>query len=154
MRAAAKSGILDRQCDCHIDPLRWRDAGGNRFRRFASFRRTEVDIQDEIDEPTQTSAAGLIRLAMTIGELMREQAIDSRFGAKLHKRLEKEAKRVAEQGPAKLGKAEQAALREALGALEHAAVERDAALLVQANARLRDSEEATAKRRRGKKDDA
>jgi hypothetical protein len=121
---------------------------------FAALRRTNVDIQDEIDEPTQTSAAGLIRLAMAITELMREQAIDSRLGAKLHKRLEKEAKRVVERGPVSLGKAEQAALRGAIDALEHALVQRDADLLVQANARLRASEEAPVKRRRNKKDDA
>jgi hypothetical protein len=111
-----------------------------------------VDIQDEIDEPTQTSAAGLIRLAMAISELMREQAIDSRFGAKLHKRLEKEAKRVVERGPVTLGKAEQAALRDAIEALDHSVVQRGADLLVQANARLRDSEEPSVKPRRGKKD--
>jgi hypothetical protein len=114
-----------------------------------------VDIQDEIDEPTQTSAAGLTRLASTIGELLREHAIDSRFGTKLYKRLEKEAKRVAEKGPAPLGKAQKAALKEAIAALEHALVQRDADLLVQANARLRDSEAATAaKRQKGKKDEA
>ena len=111
-----------------------------------------MDIQDEIDEPTQTSAAGLTRLASTIGELLREPAIDSRFGTKLHKRLEKEAKRVAEKGPAPLGKAQKAALKEAIAALEHALVQRDADLLVQANARLRDSEAATAvKRQKGEK---
>ena len=79
-----------------------------------------MDIQDESDQPTQTSAAGLMRLASTIGELLREQAIDSRFGTKLYKRLEKEAKRVAEKGPAPLGKAEKAALKESIDALEHA----------------------------------
>jgi hypothetical protein len=113
-----------------------------------------VDIQDESDQPTQTSAAGLMRLASTIGELLREQAIDSRFGAKLYKRLEKEAKRVAEKGPAPLGKAQKAALKESIDALEHALVQRDADLLVQANARLRESEAATAaKPHKAKKDE-
>ncbi|SAL17536.1 hypothetical protein AWB65_00767 [Caballeronia humi] len=115
--------------------------------------RIAVELQDEIDEPTQTTATGLTRLAATLSDLLREQAIDSRFGTKLFKRLEKEAKRVIDHAPASLNKADKAALREALESLEHALVQRDAALLVAANARLRDSEEATAKRRKGKKDD-
>ena len=48
----------------------------------------------EQDEPTQTTADGLTRLATSIVELLGEQAIDSRLGAKLLKRLEKEAKLV------------------------------------------------------------
>lgn len=112
-----------------------------------------LEDHDDLDGATQTTAGGLIRLASVIGTLARESAIDTRFGAKLLKRLDKEARRVTQSG-ALLDDAEQAALLGALGELDLVLRQRDAASLVEANARLRDTEAAaSSKKRKGKKDD-
>jgi hypothetical protein len=112
-----------------------------------------VDEHDDLDASTQTTAAGLTRLAATIGDLLRERAIDSRLGAKLHRRLEKEAKRVSEHVPPLFTDEEINTLRVGLEELERALHKRDAELLVAANARLREREDAATKRRKGKKDE-
>jgi hypothetical protein len=114
--------------------------------RLCDTRRIKVENNDELDESTQTTAAGLTRLASAISELLREQAVDSRLGAKLLKRLEKEA--------APLSAVEGAALRSAMEQLQHALHQRGADLLVQANARLRATEEAAGKRRKAKKEES
>lgn len=111
-----------------------------------------LEDHDDLDGVTQTTAGGLIRLTSVIATLTRESAIDTRFGAKLLKRLDKEARRVAQSG-AMLDDAEQAALLGALGELDLVLRQRDAASLVEANARLRDTEAASSKKRKGKKDD-
>ncbi|WP_321793243.1 hypothetical protein [Caballeronia sp. J97] len=117
---------------------------------------------DDMDGSTQSTAGGLVRLASVVAGLAREGAIDTRFGAKLLKRLDKEARRVSTQGAAALDEAEQSALFGALGELDLALRQRDAASLVEANARLRESESqsqsqsqsqsASGKRRKSKKD--
>jgi len=104
----------------------------------------------EQDEPTQTTADGLTRLATSIVELLGEQAIDSRLGAKLLKRLEKEAKLVEESGPQSLNKAQKRSLRDALDGLEHAVRQVDANLLVSANAKLRSTDESSSKKAKTK----
>ncbi|MDR5838496.1 hypothetical protein [Caballeronia sp. LZ034LL] len=112
-----------------------------------------LEDHDDLDGATQTTAGGLIRLASVIATLARESAIDTRFGAKLLKRLDKEARRVTQSG-ATMDDAEQAALLGALGELDLVLRQRDAASLVEANARLRDTEAAASgKKRKGKKDD-
>lgn len=114
-----------------------------------------MEDRDDLDGATQTSAGGLIRLASVIAGLAREGALDTRFGAKLLKRLDKEARRVSERGPAPLDDADQAALLGALGELDVALRQRDAASLVEANARLRESESesASGKKRKSKKEE-
>jgi hypothetical protein len=104
----------------------------------------------EQDEPTQTTADGLTRLAASIVDLLGEQAIDSRLGTKLLKRLEKEAKLVAENGPQPLNKADKRTLREALDGLEQALRQTDANLLVTANAKLRSTDESSGKKSKPK----
>ena len=104
----------------------------------------------EQDEPTQTTADGLTRLATSIVELLGEQAIDSRLGTKLLKRLEKEAKLVVEFGPQQLNKTQKRTLREALDGLEHALHQVDADLLVSANAKLRSTDESSGKKAKTK----
>jgi hypothetical protein len=104
----------------------------------------------EQDEPTQTTADGLTRLAASIVGLLGEQAIDSRLGTKLLKRLEKEAKLVAENGPNPLTKTEKRTMREALDSLEHALRQADASLLVMANAKLRSTDESSGKKSKSK----
>jgi hypothetical protein len=113
-----------------------------------------LEDRDDLDGATQTTAAGLIRLASVIAGLTREGAVDTRFGAKLLKRLDKEARRVAGRGDAEpLDEAEQAALFGALGERDIALRQRDAASLVEANARLRESEGSSGKKRKARKDE-
>ncbi len=64
--------------------------------------RRAVDEREDWDGATQTTSSGLIRLASVVAGLVREGAVDTRFGAKLFKRLDKEARRVAERGPVAL----------------------------------------------------
>jgi hypothetical protein len=109
-----------------------------------------MDDRGEQDEPTQTTADGLMRLAKSVVELLGEQAIDSRLGTKLLKRLDKEAKLVAEHGPEVLSKQQKRALREVLEALEQALHQADANTLVSANAKLRSTDESTGKKVRPK----
>jgi hypothetical protein len=113
-----------------------------------------VDEQEDWDGATQTTASGLIRLTSVIAGLVREGAMDTRFGAKLLRRLDKESKRVAERGQTALSEADQDALFAAIGECDLALRQRDAALLVEANARLREDEEVKGKRKKSKKDDA
>src|SRR5579875_636906 len=115
-------------------------------------RRAVDDDRDDMDSATQTTAAGLIRLASVISALARDGAVDTRFGAKLFKRLDKEARRVAGGGASACEEADRDALFAALGELDVALRQRDAASLVQANARLRESEEGAAKRRKSKRE--
>ncbi|MFM0325012.1 hypothetical protein [Caballeronia glebae] len=110
-----------------------------------------MEDRDDMDGATQTTANGLVRLASVIAGLAREGAIDTRFGAKLFKRLDKEARRVSSPSGEPLDETEQSALFGALGELDVALRQRDAASLVEANARLRESESAPGKRRKGKK---
>ncbi|WP_061174435.1 hypothetical protein [Caballeronia pedi] len=111
-----------------------------------------MEDHDDLDGATQSTASGLMRLASLIAGLAREGAIDTRFAAKLSKRLDKEARRVSTGGAVPLDEAEQTALFGALGELDVALRQRDAASLVEANARLRENEGGAGKRRKGKKD--
>lgn len=112
-----------------------------------------MEDREDLDGTTQSTAGGLIRLASVIAGLAREGAIDTRFAAKLSKRLDKEARRVSTGGAEPLDESEQAALFGALGELDLALRQHDAASLVEANARLRESEGAPGKRRKSKKND-
>lgn len=110
-------------------------------------------MEDEVKlgVPTQTTAAGLTRLAAGICELLHDKTIDSRFGAKLLKRLEKEAQLVAENRLEPLGSADELVLRNALAQLKQALHQSETGLLVQTNAKLRSNDEKTgAKKGSGK----
>jgi hypothetical protein len=108
---------------------------------------------DDQDGGTQTTPAGLMRLASVVAGMVREGVLDTRFGGKLQRRLDKEARRIIEYGPSALGEAGKDDLFAAIGELDLALRQRDAALLVEANARLRASEEERPDKRRKKKDE-
>jgi hypothetical protein len=112
-----------------------------------------VDERDEVDGATQTTSAGLIRLASVIAGMAREGVIDTRFGGKLLRRLDKEGRRIVKGGEHALSEEEETAMFGAIGELDLALRQRDANLLVEANARLRDTEESD-KRGKPKKDAA
>ena len=105
-----------------------------------------MEGQSERDEPTQTTADGLARLAKSVVQLLGESVIDSRLAAKILKRLDKEAILVAEHGPHVLDKAQKSALRDALDELERALHDADATTLVRANAKLRSTDETARKK--------
>ena len=89
-----------------------------------------MDDQDDLDGVTQTTATGLIRLASVIAALARDGAVDTRFGGKLFKRLDKEARRVAERDGGTSDESSRDALFAAIGELDLALRQRDAASLV------------------------
>ena len=109
-----------------------------------------MDERDELEGTTLTTPAGLMDLASVIEGMVREGAIDTRFGGKLLKRLEKEARRLIDRGPGPMDEAQHDALFAALGECERELRRRDAALLVEANARLRDAETPEPKPRKKK----
>lgn len=121
-----------------------------------TFALSEVCVENEIelDVPTHTSAAGLIRLTAGIFELLNDKAVDSRFVAKLLKRLDKEAQLVAENRLSPLSSADELALRNALAQLKHALNQSEASLLVQTNAKLRSGDAKPAHKKNAKKMDA
>lgn len=93
----------------------------------------------QLSMPTHTTADALCKLAAGIFELSNTQALDSRFAAKLLKKLEKEAQRVMSHPLTPLHQADSVALQDALSQLRDLLNRSEASLLVQSNARLRAS---------------
>lgn len=100
-----------------------------------------MENEAELGVSTQTTAAGLTRLAAGIGELLHDKSIDSRFGAKLLKRLDKEARLVIENRLEPFSSDDELALKNALGQLQRALQQSEAGLLVQTMAKLRSNDE-------------
>lgn len=105
-----------------------------------------MEDQSARDEPTQTTATGLARLAQSVVQLLGEGVIDSRLAAKILKRLDKEAILVADHGPQLLDKSQKRTLRDALDQLGHSLNDADATTLVRANAKLRSTDESASKK--------
>ncbi|RKE38294.1 hypothetical protein B0G76_4605 [Paraburkholderia sp. BL23I1N1] len=100
---------------------------------------------DNVDEPTATTEATLVSLSKQINEFVREGTLDSRFAAKLAKRLKKEAETISESG--KGTKPGQNKLQKAFDALDVSLRDHDAKLLVAANAALRTSDDVAGVRK-------
>ncbi len=95
---------------------------------------------DAIDS-SETTEHALLALTLQIKEFVQNRSLDSRFAAKLVKRLKKEADAVLDAGNAtKPGRKE---LKRALDATDAVLREHDAALLVMANAALREADGKT-----------
>ena len=90
-------------------------------------------------ESNDTTAAALTALATQINAFVHERTLDSRFAAKLVKRLKKEAEAISETGNAT--KSDLKELKKALDTADAALHEHDAGLLVTANAALRASDD-------------
>jgi hypothetical protein len=90
-------------------------------------------------DSNETTAATLTALTMQIHGFVLERTLDSRFAAKLVKRLKKEAEAISEAGNST--KPDLKALKKAFDTLDEALREHDASLLVTANAALRASDE-------------
>jgi hypothetical protein len=95
----------------------------------------------EFDGPSATSEATLTALTLQIGKFALEGTLDSRFAAKLVKRLKKEAEAIAANGTTT--KPGQKELTKAFDEVNAALRDHDAGLLVTANAALRASDGVT-----------
>jgi hypothetical protein len=90
-------------------------------------------------ESNDTTATALTALATQINAFVHEGTLDSRFAAKLVKRLKKEAEAISETGHAT--KSDWKELKKAFDAVDAALRKHDASLLVTANAALRASDD-------------
>jgi hypothetical protein len=90
-------------------------------------------------DATETTAAALATLAISISELVTNGSLDSRFAAKLVKRLQKEAEAVSDDG--NTPKLAQRELQKSFDAVDAAIRGHNAKLLVAANASLRTADE-------------
>ena len=100
---------------------------------------------EEVGKATATTEGTLAALAMQINGFLLEGTLDSRFAAKLTKRLKKEAEAISETG--KATKAGQRELDKAFDMLDTALRDHDARLLVTSNAELRVTDNAVASKR-------
>ncbi|PRX22341.1 hypothetical protein B0G75_12835 [Paraburkholderia sp. BL18I3N2] len=96
-----------------------------------------VDASDS----NETTEQALTALTIQIKEFIQNSSLDSRFAAKLVRRLKKEADAIFEGGNAtKTGQKE---LKNAFDAVDAVLRDHDAALLVTANAALRETDDTT-----------
>jgi len=95
-------------------------------------------LSDDVSDLNETTEQALVALTIQIREFVQNRSLDSRFAAKLVKRLKKEADAISERSNAT--KSGQKELRKAFDAVDAALREHDAALLVTANAALRETD--------------
>ncbi|MBK5122242.1 hypothetical protein IQ288_20495 [Burkholderia sp. R-69980] len=100
---------------------------------------------DEDGNVTETTEGTLTALTLQITEFLHQGTLDSRFAAKLTRRLKQEAEAILETG--KAAKAGQRKLDKAFDMLDAALRDHDARLLVTANAKLRTIDNAVAAKR-------
>ncbi len=102
---------------------------------------SKKSFSDDASDSSQTTELALIALTLQIKEFVQERSLDSRFAAKLVKRLKKEADAILEGGSTT--KPGQKELKKAFDAVDAALHDHDAGLLVTANAALRESASTT-----------
>ena len=96
-------------------------------------------FSDDVGDSNETTEQALLALTLQIREFVQNRSLDSRFAAKLVKRLKKEADAISESGNAT--KPGQKALKKAFDTADAVLRAHDAALLVTANAALRETED-------------
>jgi hypothetical protein len=102
---------------------------------------SKKSFPDDVSDSNETTEATLLALTIQINEFVNDRTLDSRFAAKLVKRLKKEAEAISEGGNAtKPGHKE---LKKAFDAVDAALRNHDAGLLVTANATLRATDNTT-----------
>lgn len=92
-----------------------------------------------VGESTETTESTLLALVVEISGFVNNGTLDSRFAAKLVKRLKKEAEAISQSG--NVTKAGQKDLKKAFDTVDAALREHDAELLVTAYAALRESDD-------------
>jgi hypothetical protein len=124
----------DRQLYAHISP------------RAAECKHTlenlmgKKSFSDAASDPNETTEQTLVALTLQIREFVQNRSLDSRFALKLVKRLKKEADAISERGNST--KPGQKELKKAFDAVDAALRAHDAALLVTANAALREIDDS------------
>ncbi|MDH6149867.1 MULTISPECIES: hypothetical protein [Paraburkholderia] len=99
------------------------------------------NASDSNETSNETTEQALVALTIQIKEFVQNRSLDSRFAAKLVKRLKKEADAISEgDDSTKPGKKE---LKKAFDAVDAVLRDHDAALLVRANAALRETDNTT-----------
>ncbi|CAE6870056.1 hypothetical protein R69746_08350 [Paraburkholderia aspalathi] len=102
-------------------------------------------LSDDASASNETTEQALVELTLQIKEFVQNRSLDSRFAAKLVKRLKKEADAISEGGNAT--KPGQKELKKAFDAVEALLRDHDAALLVNANAALRETDNTTSSKK-------
>ena len=100
---------------------------------------------DDANDSNETTEQALAALTVQIKEFVQNRSLDSRFAAKLVKRLKKEADAITERGNAT--KAGQEELKAAFNGVDAVMRDHDAALLVMANAALRETDNTTSNKK-------
>jgi hypothetical protein len=102
-------------------------------------------FSDDASDSNETTEQALVALTIQVKELVQDGSLDSRFAGKLVKRLKKEADAITEGGNAtKLGQKE---LKKAFDTADAVLRDHDAALLVTANAALRETDNTTSSKK-------
>ncbi|MEW9580779.1 hypothetical protein [Paraburkholderia sp. DGU8] len=96
-------------------------------------------LSDDASASNETTEQALVALTIQITKFVQNRSLDSRCAAKLVKRLKKEADAISEGGNAT--KPGQKELKKAFEAVEAVLLDHDAALLVDANAALRETDD-------------
>ena len=96
-------------------------------------------ISDDASDSNETTEQALVALTLQIREFVQIRSLDSRFAVKLVKRLKKEADAISDRGNAT--KPGQKELKKAFDAVDEVLRAHDAALLVTANAALRETDD-------------
>ena len=100
---------------------------------------SKKSFTDGASDSNETTEQALAALTVQIKALVQNRSLDSRFAAKLVKRLKKEADAISERG--NTTKPGQKELKKAFEAVEAVLLYHDAALLVDANAALRETDD-------------
>jgi hypothetical protein len=102
-------------------------------------------FSDDASASNETTEQALVALTTQIKEFVQNRLLDSRFAAKLVKRLKKEADAISEGDNAP--KPGQKELKKAFDAVDAVLRDHDAALLVTANAALRETDNTTSSKK-------
>jgi hypothetical protein len=102
-------------------------------------------FSDDASDSNETTEQALVALTIQIKGFVQNRSLDSRFAAKLVRRLKKEADAILEGGNAT--KPGQKELKNAFDAVDVVLRDHDAALLVTANAALRETDNATSSKK-------
>lgn len=102
---------------------------------------SKKSLSDDTSYGNETTEQALVALTIQIKEFVQNKSLDSRVAAKFIKRLKKEADAVLENGNAT--KPGQKELRRAFDAADSVLRDHEAALLVTANAALRETDNTT-----------
>ncbi|ABE29523.1 hypothetical protein DR64_1163 [Paraburkholderia xenovorans LB400] len=103
---------------------------------------SKKSFSDDAGDSNETTEQALVALTAQIKAFVENRSLDSRFAAKLVRRMKKEADAISQQG-SNATKPGQKELKKAFDAVDEALRNHDAALLVTANAALRETDDTS-----------